>query len=109
MDQKKLDEELIKDTEYIDDEERVGETLTFSRAIDNLIVLLRFVQLLCENHNNDLQNILCCQVDKYGKKKSVQYNIVQNMARMFEQYQKIINSVTISIGHSLVDAITEAI
>lgn len=42
LDQKKLDEELIKDTEYIDDEERVGETLTFSRAIDNMQVLLRF-------------------------------------------------------------------
>lgn len=42
MDQKHLDEELIKDTEYIDDEERVGEALTFSRAIDNLVILLRF-------------------------------------------------------------------
>lgn len=59
MDQKKLDEELIKDTEYIDDEERVGETLTFSRAIDNLSVLLRVTQLLCENHNLDLQRIIC--------------------------------------------------
>ena len=28
---------------------------------------------------------------------------------MFEQYQKIINSVTIDIGHGLVDAITESI
>lgn len=54
MGQKKLDEELIKDTEYINDEERVGETLTFSRAIDNLSVLLRFTQLLCENHNLNL-------------------------------------------------------
>ena len=31
------------------------------------------------------------------------------MARMFEQYQKIINSVTIRIGHDIVDAITECI
>lgn len=31
------------------------------------------------------------------------------MARMFEQYQKIINSVTISIGHGIVDAITESV
>jgi len=28
---------------------------------------------------------------------------------MFEQYQKIINTVTISIGHGIVDAITEAV
>ena len=69
MDQKKLDEELIKDTEYIDDEERIGETLTFSRAIDNMQVLLRFTQLLCENHNLDLQRILCEQFDANGLRK----------------------------------------
>lgn len=28
---------------------------------------------------------------------------------MFEQYQKIINTVTISIGHGIVDAITESV
>ena len=85
-DQKKLDEELIKDTEYIDDEERVGETLTFSRAIDNLQVILRFTQLLCENHNLDLQRILCEQLNANGKRKFFQYNIIQNLARIFEQY-----------------------
>lgn len=109
MDQKKLDEDLIKDTEYIDDEERVGETLTFSRAIDNLQILLRFTQLLCENHNLDLQNILCVQTDQNGRRKNKQYNLIQNLARMFEQYQKLVNSVTIQIGHGLVDAITESI
>lgn len=77
MGQKKLDEELIKDTEYINDEERIGETLTFSRAIDNLTVLLRFTQLLCENHNLDLQKILCTQTDENGNRKTQQYNIVQ--------------------------------
>ena len=75
-DQKKLDEELIKDTEYIEDEERVGETLTFSRAIDNLQVLLRFTQLLCENHNLDLQKILCCQTNLNGDLKVNQFNII---------------------------------
>ena len=69
MEQKKLDEEMIKDTEYIDDEERVGETLTFSRALDDLSLLLRFTQLLCENHNLDLQRILCFQVDTNGENK----------------------------------------
>lgn len=60
---------MIKDTEYIDDEERIGETLTFSRAIDNMQVLLRFTQLLCENHNLDLQRILCEQFDANGLRK----------------------------------------
>ena len=90
-DQVKIDEELIKDTEYIEDEERIGETLTFSRAIDNLQVLLRFTQLLCENHNHDLQYTLCYQKNQKGKFKAKQYCMTTNLARMFEQYYKMIN------------------
>ena len=45
----------IKDTEYIPDEDRVGEELSLSRAIDTITKLLRFIQLLCENHNIHLQ------------------------------------------------------
>ena len=48
----------IKDTEYISDEDRVGEELSVSRAIDTITILLRFIQLLCENHNLHLQKIL---------------------------------------------------
>jgi len=49
--QKKSLEEEIKDTEYILDENRDAEELTFSRALEKLTVLLRFLQLMCENHN----------------------------------------------------------
>jgi hypothetical protein len=38
-----------------------------------------------------------------------QVNIVSLSARMFEQFQKIINSQTIGIGHGIVDFITESI
>ena len=48
----------IRDTEYHPDEDRVGEELSVSRAIDTITILLRFIQLLCENHNLALQNIL---------------------------------------------------
>jgi len=51
-------EEDIKDTEYASDENRDAEELTFSRALENLIIMLRFIQLLCENHNHFLQKIL---------------------------------------------------
>lgn len=36
-------EEDIKDTEYKDDETRDAEELTFSRALENLQIMLRFV------------------------------------------------------------------
>ena len=41
----------IKDTDYNPDEDRIGEELSVSRAIDTITTILRFVQLLCENHN----------------------------------------------------------
>jgi hypothetical protein len=44
-------EDELKDTEYITDEIRDGEEMTLSRAIENITVILRFMQLLCENHN----------------------------------------------------------
>jgi len=61
--QKKVLEEEIKDTEYMEDEIVDGEELTLSRAIDNFGVLLRFLQLLCENHNINLQRSLCQQMN----------------------------------------------
>jgi len=44
-------EDEIKDTEFIQDEIREGEEMTLSRAIQNLIITLKFLKLLCENHN----------------------------------------------------------
>ena len=53
-DQKKVILEDIVDTKYIQYEDRIGEELTLSRDIDNIKIVLRFIQLLCENHNHDL-------------------------------------------------------
>jgi hypothetical protein len=57
--QKKSLEEEVRDTVYLKDELRDGEEMTLSRALENITVILRFIQLLCENHNHSLQNILC--------------------------------------------------
>ena len=54
QEQHKMLEDEIKDTVYIDDELRDGEEMTLSRAIQNFNVILRFLQLLCENHNINL-------------------------------------------------------
>lgn len=109
-DQKRGLEDEIKDTDYISDELRDGEEMTLSRAIENIRVILRFLQLLCENHNIHLQKILCCQINSENRPKSKSVNIVQSLARIFEQMQKLINSVTIKdVGHQLVDTIIEMI
>ena len=105
----KVFEEEIKDTEYAPAENREGEEPTFSRSLDNLVVILRFVQLLCENHNLNLQNALCEQRNAEGKIISKSVNIVSQMARMFENYQKVINSLTIGLGIQLVDTLVEVI
>ena len=57
--QKKSLEEEVRDTVYLKDELRDGEEMTLSRALENITVILRFIQLLCENHNHSLQSILC--------------------------------------------------
>lgn len=44
-----------------------ASVLTPARALRYLQRILRFMQLLCENHNLDLQNILREQVSRDGK------------------------------------------
>lgn len=108
-DQRRGLEEEIKDTEYIADENRDAEELTLSRAIENLILMLRFIQLLAENHNLNLQRTLNDQKSPEDKTKPKSVNLVVVLAGMFGQMLKVINSVTINIGHQLVDTIVELI
>lgn len=108
-DQRRGLEEEIKDTEYIADENRDAEELTLSRAIENLILMLRFIQLLAENHNLNLQKTLNDQKSPEEKTKPKSVNLVVVLAGMFGQMLKVINSVTINIGHQLVDTIVELI
>ena len=108
-DQRRGLEEEIKDTEYIADENRDAEELTLSRAIENLILMLRFIQLLAENHNLNLQKTLNDQKSPEDKTKPKSVNLVVVLAGMFSQMLKVINSVTINIGHQLVDTIVELI
>ena len=68
--------EDIVDTKYIQYEDRIGEELTLSRAIDNIKIVLRFIQLLCENHNHDLQISINNQKNSDGKQKMRQVNLV---------------------------------
>lgn len=107
--QRKALEDEIKDTEFIDDELRDGEEMTLSRAISNITVILRFLQLLCENHNIHMQKMLCVQTNIEGRPKPKSINIVNQMARIIEQMLKVINSVTVGVADQLLDTIIEVI
>lgn len=105
---KALDDE-IKDTEFVKDELRDGEEMTLSRAIENITVILRFLQLTCENHNSDMQSMLNQQTNVEGRPKAKTINIVSLFARIFEQLLKIINSVTCGFSAQLLDTIIEVV
>jgi RyR and IP3R Homology associated len=57
------------------------------------------MQLLAENHNLNLQKTLNDQKGPEGKSKPKSINVVIVLAGMFSQMLKVINSVTINIGH----------
>jgi hypothetical protein len=58
--------------------------LTVTRAIDNTIIILKFLQLLCENHNNTLQNALRSQSNRNGKVKGNAFDLCHFLAKNFE-------------------------
>ena len=47
--------------------------------------ILRFLQLLCENHNNDLQNLVRVQVDDRCNNRA-NFNLVQKTLQFLEQF-----------------------
>ena len=70
---------------------------------------MRFLQLLCENHNLALQKMLNTQTNIEGRPKPKSVNLVSTFARHFENMQKVINSVTVGVGHQLLDTIVECV
>lgn len=71
-DQKRVTEDDIKSTDQDDQENPaayITNDLTVNRAIRNCVAVLKFLQLLCENHNHDLQDILREQINEDGKVK----------------------------------------
>jgi hypothetical protein len=73
IESKRLLEEELLTTDFDENENPASYTtneLTVKRSIENSKVILRFLQLLCENHNPSLQNILREQLTDEGRTKS---------------------------------------
>jgi hypothetical protein len=66
-----IDEEL-KETDFDEHENSANYTtdeLTVARAINDMLYVLKFHQMLCENHNIILQNVIRVQNNIDGKMK----------------------------------------
>mmetsp|Transcript_11845 Transcript_11845/g.18241 ORF Transcript_11845/g.18241 Transcript_11845/m.18241 type:complete len:138 (-) Transcript_11845:2224-2637(-) len=84
---KRVIEEDIKTTELDENENPASYTtneLTVARAINNAKVILRFMQLLCENHNINLQNALRQQLNEDEKGKNNSFDFCSFLSRRLE-------------------------
>ena len=100
---KKLEQQLMIVQEEMKDAESQYETaddevLTPARALSYLQIILRFLQLLCENHNLKLQNMLREQINIDDNISGKTFDFVSQLARMVGEFYKIFSSQTCDLG-----------
>jgi hypothetical protein len=87
IEQKRVIEEDIGRTDCDENENPATYTtndLTVKRAINISKITLRFLQLLCENHNPNLQNALRVQLSEDGKQKTNSFNFCSFLSKNLE-------------------------
>jgi len=79
-------------------------------SLTNCIRVLRFLQLLCENHNLGLQNHLREQRMANGALNQKSFNFVQYISIMFGIYEKsFVNRYSTELGQLIIESLTELI
>ena len=89
IEQKRVTEEEFKATDMDENENPASYTtneLTVARSINNGKVILRFMQLLCENHNINLQNALRQQMNEDDKAKNNSFDFCSFLSRRLEEF-----------------------
>lgn len=110
--EKAIMEDDLKDTEYDKDENPAMYTtdqLTVARSLSDMYLCMKIMQLFCENHNPVLQDTLREQCNPDGKLKNGSIDFITTLAKIYEQFQKIFNNNTSTIGHQLIDTLIESI
>ena len=104
-------EEDIQTTDLTDESSGSYTTnaLTVRRAECNARMILRLIQLLCENHNPYLQNLLRQQTHEDGKQKLNSIDMCQFLSKTLEQFQNIFNDQTFDVCDQLVGTLIEMI
>ena len=85
------------------------EVLTPARALSYLQIVLRFLQLLCENHNLKLQNMLREQINIDDNISGKTFDFVSQLARMVGEFYKLLSSTTCDLGQQMIDSLIEFI
>ena len=105
-------EDELKETEFNPHENPANYTtdeLTVCRAINDMLYVLKFHQMLCENHNNVLQNVIRQQCNVDGKQKQQSYDFPTLYSKILDQFSKLFNNNTSDILNQLVETLTESI
>ena len=93
------------------------EMYTFERTNGTCIKILKFLQLLCEGHNQALQNYLRVQhleeedvyVDESHRHRTRNIDFVRYSVELFGSYIKFFNASCHELGNMLLDFMIEAI
>ncbi len=72
-------------------------------------MIFRFLQLLCEGHNNDLQRYLREQYGENSLKRSVNINFIEIASFNFGLIVKYLNPEILSLGEHILDFIIESV
>lgn len=107
-----LEKALLSDDKDVNSE--AGQNDMFEEAAEEydsatemammvVIRVLRFLQLLCENHNHELQDKLRCQ----DTGKTV--NIIEDVSKLFGRYIKIFNKRNLKLGIQIITTMIESI
>ena len=67
------------------------------------------MQLLCEGHNIELQNMLREQVNVDGNVAEKTYDFISMFARYLGEFYKFFSSYTCDVGQQMVDSLIEFI
>ena len=78
--------------------------LVYKTENDNVLKVLRFLQLLCENHNSNLQNYL-----RYQDKSNNNYNIIESIVFLFQDFTNKKKFDSFLILSQCIETLTELI
>jgi hypothetical protein len=70
---------------------------------------MKTMQLFCENHNHDLQEVLREQKNDDGKVKLNSFDFISTLSKQLESFLSVFNDQTFDVCNQIVDTLVEAI
>lgn len=89
------------------DNENQDQDLSNDATLQLLLLIQKFLQLLCENHNVHLQNHLRKQLNEFDQPMGKSFNFINQAAVMLGQFIKIFNTDNSEVGVLAIECLTE--